>query len=200
MVLTINTKGEMYMDEIVVYKNPSGNYTPEEVRYMDYINDHISKVKKSFDQRSAMLQRVMNLSHSEMEELIGRIDNHDASKYSVEEFPAYRNYFYPAEKEARDNEGFAKAWEHHYKNNDHHPEYWVVNNVPQPMTKVAIAEMILDWEAMSRNFGGNPRVWYRDSGKAFPFHPQTVIEVKRVLDILYTEDLNLKEYRPPILG
>ena len=188
------------MEDIKVYKNPSGNYTPEEVRYIDYIKDHINKVKKSFDQRSALLQKVLTLSHSEMEELIGRVENHDASKYGIEEFPAYRNYFYPATNEVKDDMNFAKAWEHHYKTNDHHPEYWVVNNVPREMPKVAIAEMILDWEAMSRNFGGNPRKWFSESGKSLVFNPRTLIEVKRALDILYTEDLNLKEYRPPILG
>ena len=188
------------MEEIKVYKNPSGNYTPEEVRYINYIKDHIAKVKKSFDQRSALMQKVLMLSHSEMEELIGRIENHDASKYSVEEFPAYRNYFYPEDGEAVNDMNFAIAWAHHYQVNDHHPEHWIVNNVPMEMPKVAVAEMILDWEAMSRNFGGNPRKWYDESSKSIVLNPKTAAIVKRALDILYTEDLNLKEYRPPILG
>ena len=136
----------------------------------------------------------------EMEELIGRIDVHDYSKYSIDEFPAYRNYFYPADGEATNDMDFANAWTHHYQVNDHHPEHWVLNNVPMEMPKVVIAEMILDWEAMSRNFGGNPRKWYNESSKSIVLNPKTAAIVKRALDILYTEDLNLKEYRPPILG
>jgi hypothetical protein len=68
------------------------------------------------------------------------------------------------------------------------------------MSTVAIAEMILDWEAMSRSFGGNPRLLYRDNSKNIALSRKTETIVSWVLGIIYNEDDNLKEYRPPILG
>ena len=186
--------------DIVKYKNPSGKLTAEELMYENYVKDHIMKVAKSFDERVYGLQKVLGLGQEEMAQLILRVQTHDVSKFDVAEFPAYRNYFYPAPGEMKDDAAFAKAWEHHYKNNDHHPEYWDDNGILKLMSPVALAEMILDWEAMSRNFGGNPRQYYDQSSKTIRLHPQTEIALKRALGFLYTEDLNLKEYRPPILG
>ena len=183
-----------------VYKNPSGKFTPEEELYAAYIKDHVAKVRKSFDERGEMIRRVMYLSHDDMANLAKRIAVHDESKWSVDEFPQYRNYFYPAEGEAKIDEGFANAWKHHYENNDHHPEYWVKNGVATKMHPLAVAEMILDWEAMSRSFGGNPRTWFRDSKSKFNINTETETWVSSILAVLYTEDLNLKEYRNPILG
>lgn len=192
-------KGVEYM-QMEMYQNPTGEFTTQEKRYLNYIKDHIAKVRKSFDERIHVIERVLGLSSAEMQEMITRIENHDLSKYTVDEFPNYRNWFYPDEGEVKNDAGFAWAWTHHWKNNDHHPEFWVRNNTPLPMTKTAIAEMILDWEAMSRAFGGNPRTWFEQSGKSLPFHPETLQIVKRALNIIYNEDLNLKEYRSPILG
>lgn len=183
-----------------VYKNPSGEFTPEEELYAAYVKDHIAKVQKSFNERGHMLGRVLQLSHDDMSELAKRVAEHDQSKWSVDEFPQYRNYFYPAQGEVKIDEQFAAAWKHHYETNDHHPEHWVINGVATDMSILAIAEMILDWEAMSRNFGGNPRVWFRDSKNKFNISVATEVIVSRALSILYTEDLNLKEYRNPILG
>ena len=182
------------------YVNPSGTFTPEENMYLQYIRDHIDRVRKSFDERGPLLQRVLGLTHDEMAKLSTRVSEHDESKYSLDEFPAYRNWFYPAAKEEKDDNAFALAWQHHYKTNDHHPEYWIVNGIPTEMNKVAIAEMILDWEAMSRNFGGNPRTWYESSKKNITLNPKTEALVQNALSILYTRDMNLKEYRNPILG
>jgi len=184
--------------DIVKYENPSGKMTPEELMYEKYIKDHIMKVSKSFDDRAYGLQKVLGLGQEDMSNLILRVQTHDVSKFDVAEFPAYRNYFYPAPGEVKDVVAFSKAWEHHYTTNDHHPEYWD-RGVLELMSPVALAEMILDWEAMSRNFGGNPRQYYMQTNKTIRLHPQTEIALKRALNVLYAEDLNLKEYRSPIL-
>ena len=183
-----------------IYKNPSGNFTPEEELYAAYIKDHVAKVRKSFDERGEMLRRVLYLSHDDMAELAKRVAKHDESKWSVEEFPQYRNYFYPAENEVKNDEGFAAAWKHHYENNDHHPEYWVKNGVATKINVLALAEMILDWEAMARALGGNPRVWFRDSRANLNINAEQDKYLTLILGVLYNEDLNLKEYRNPILG
>ena len=182
------------------YKNPAGKFTAEEESYANYIRDHLAKVRRSFDEHGEMICRVLGLSQEERCDLVVRVEMHDMSKWSIEEFPQYRNYFYPAKGETKDEAGFASAWGHHYTTNDHHPEHWVINNVPTDMTNVAIAEMILDWEAMSRSFGGNPRTWYRSNARNIALSPKTEHTVSHVLDIVYNEDDNLKEYKPPILG
>ena len=60
------------------------------------------------------------------------IMSHDDSKWSDEEFEAYRRKFYPTANETNvsddtkalyDSE-FAEAWKHHFTNNYHHPLYW----------------------------------------------------------------------------
>jgi hypothetical protein len=53
---------------------------------------------------------------------------------------------------------------------------------------------------MSRSFGGNPRAWFRDSKSKFNINTETEAWVSSILGVLYTEDLNLKEYRNHILG
>lgn len=186
--------------ELEMYQNPSGEFTPMEKQYQNYVNNHIAAVKRSFDERAPLLRRVLMMTDAEMSELIGRVADHDLSKFSVNEFPQYRMYFYPDEHESKADANFAEAWEHHYTHNDHHPEYWIKNGIPMEMSKTAIAEMILDWEAMSRNFGGNPRTWFETAKKSIPMHPKTEAVVTRALGILYTEDMNLKEFRNPILG
>lgn len=47
---------------------------------------------------------------------------HDLSKFCKKEFIPYAKYFY-IDKDTYKAE-FKQAWEHHYKNNPHHWQYW----------------------------------------------------------------------------
>lgn len=51
---------------------------------------------------------------------------------------------------------FNKAWEHHYKNNKHHWNYWIGQDMPEKYIK----QMICDWKAMSRKFGDTAQEFY----------------------------------------
>jgi hypothetical protein len=54
---------------------------------------------------------------------------------------------------------FAEAWEHHIKNNSHHPEYWgSIHRMPP----VAVAEMTCDWHARAAELDGGGLRWWID--------------------------------------
>jgi hypothetical protein len=93
---------------------------------------------------------------------------HDASKYTVAEFPAYARYFQggdsPVNAESIPDE-FAGAWLHHIHHNPHHPEYWMFPDGFTPKGSSVEAgvvrmpdhyalEMIADWMGASRAYTG----------------------------------------------
>ena len=92
----------------------------KEQEYMNYIEEHISNVKTVFQKYGDRLSQELHINKFELER---NIYKHDMSKFSDDEFNAYRNYYYPCTDEEINEEEFNKAWEHHYRNNPHHPEY-----------------------------------------------------------------------------
>ena len=123
--------------------------------YKNYIEIHIGLVKRAFDMYGALLCACLGM---DIEDLRALVLKHDESKFSEEEFEGYRKRFYPVdfEEELTDSSyEFQEAWIHHYKNNPHHPEYWVNEDGSiQEMEDKYIAEMVLDWIAMGLYFGG----------------------------------------------
>ena len=74
------------------------------------------------------------------------IQEHDMSKFSEEEFEPYAQRWHGDGKKTREYE---LAWEHHYMNNEHHPEYWNGEDMPY----IYILEMICDWGSFSIDKG-----------------------------------------------
>jgi hypothetical protein len=70
------------------------------------------------------------------------IEEHDESKFSEEEFEPYAQKWFGDGKKTREYE---LAWEHHYLNNEHHPEYWDGEDMPY----IYILEMLCDWGSFS---------------------------------------------------
>ena len=70
------------------------------------------------------------------------IEEHDESKFSEEEFEPYAQKWFGDKKKTREYE---LAWEHHWTNNEHHPEYWLGEDMPY----IYILEMICDWGSFS---------------------------------------------------
>ena len=66
-------------------------------------------------------------------------------------------------------EEFDKAWMHHIKYNDHHPEHWIQwselqkRNIFMAMDDAALAEMLLDWIAMSMARNQSVYEWWTTS-------------------------------------
>ena len=121
---------------------------------------------------------------------IWRLLVHDLSKFSSAEYIPYRNWFkrdpgLPEMERIRRKTAFLCAWELHVQRNDHHPGYWHGAEMPE----VCIREMIADWFAASRSYGGAwPRVgkwdWLRDEWPAVRrnVHPATVDRVEQLLE------------------
>jgi hypothetical protein len=73
------------------------------------------------------------------------IKEHDDSKWSEEEFEPYARFWYNDSEHYDYDPEYEAAWEHHYMNNEHHPEYWAGEDMPY----IYILEMICDWGSFS---------------------------------------------------
>ena len=99
-----------------------------------------------------------------------RLVKHDWSKFTPLELKGYAQAFYGGPGTKAD---FDAAWAHHIANNDHHPEHYLNKaGVPDmPMSDAAINEMVADWFAASRAYGGHWPVsfdswgWWNTSGQ-----------------------------------
>lgn len=145
--------------------------------YNDYLNNHIDGVKNSY---YYILKPIIEgeLEYNEIIELDNIIENHDASKYGIEEYDAYLNYFYPENSKNRKDDDskvdddvqkdFDMAWNHHQKCNPHHWQYWVLLKdsgelIPMDMPFEYIVEMICDWHSFSaRKPESTAYKWYND--------------------------------------
>lgn len=169
----IYIQSESFMDRRIL--------TDKESEYMSYIAEHIRNVNKAFEMFGKELKKFLVF---ELERLEIRARCHDASKLSEYEFGGYRRNFYPDAGEIPSNESFERAWLHHYRFNPHHPEFH--NDFTQkagfPMPDIDIAEMFIDWCAMSMKFGGRPDIWFKNKGR-YTFHLNKKTEEK-IFDIL----------------
>jgi hypothetical protein len=112
--------------------------------YKKYILDHKKRVKKFADWLKENLPELFE--EIDIEIFDDMIDEHDDSKFSEEEFEAYAQYFYGT----KDNDlEFNEAWKHHWINNEHHPEFWLGEDMPY----IYILEMICDWGSFSIDKG-----------------------------------------------
>lgn len=123
-----------------------------------------------------------------------RLVIHDWTKFTPSELPAYANKFYGEEI---DHLGFARAWNHHQKHNDHHWEAHVLQSAhtlspvpggsPLPMPEGAVREMVADWLGAERSYGGTmPRSlaefkWFLKERPEMVLHDETSALVEKVL-------------------
>lgn len=165
--------------------------TRKEREYMDYIKEHIQNVQKAFDEITNMNNEKIKELYSNDSELVNNVRNrvnvHDASKYSKEEFDAYRRNFHPINDEEKKNskEDFDKAWEHHYKNNDHH---WQNRQDSEELNKPACIEQILDWTAMGYKFNDRPYEYYKKNKKDIKMNKLETEYVESILDAIENYD------------
>jgi hypothetical protein len=74
------------------------------------------------------------------------IRDHDDSKFSEEEFEPYAQKWFNNSGKTLEYE---EAWKHHWLNNEHHPEFWLGEDMPY----IYILEMICDWGSFSIKSG-----------------------------------------------
>ena len=117
--------------------------------YKKYIEEHKDRVKQFADWLKENLPEIFfdyGVDPNTFDEIILE---HDESKYSEEEFEAYAKKFYgPQDINGKPLEyvpGFDEAWKHHWTNNEHHPEFWLGEDMPY----IYILEMLCDWGSFS---------------------------------------------------
>jgi len=79
---------------------------------------------------------------------------------------------------------FDKAWEHHYKNNPHHWNYWLdEKSVPRRIDGKYLEQMIADWEAMGLKFGGSAQAYYLRNYNNIKLERDTRIKLEMMLGL-----------------
>ena len=160
--------------------------------YTKYINTHINNVKRAW----RLLQTYVAHDLAFCDDFTwwtinGLVATHDESKYVAREFDGYRQYFYPVENNGavtKDKTRFNAAWLHHIHNNKHHWNHWVfvddgqIKTVKMPFEY--IMEMLLDWTAMSINFGGKPSEFYEKKKSTIVLHDRTRELVEEYLPLM----------------
>jgi hypothetical protein len=112
--------------------------------YKDYVLAHQARVEKFADWLLEHCPEV--LDEVDPDVFWDLIKAHDESKFSEEEFEPYAQKWFGDGKKTPEYEA---AWEHHWSNNEHHPEYWLGEDMPY----IYILEMICDWGSFSIDKG-----------------------------------------------
>ena len=108
--------------------------------YKQYVIDHKERVEQFADW---LLEKCPSLfDEVDPDVFWDLIKGHDESKFSEEEFEPYAQKWHGNGIKTPEYE---EAWEHHWQNNEHHPEYWLGEDMPY----IYILEMICDWGSFS---------------------------------------------------
>ena len=178
------------------------NTINKELEYKCYILQHLANIKKAYILYKDFLIEKLELRDSDVKVLSNLVKEHDDSKWDIEEFDAYRKHFYPTLQENemvkdmkdRLEKDFDAAWEHHYKNNPHHWQYWVLVNDEDgtkalEMPEEYVIEMVCDWWAFSHKSGNLKEIfdWYKSHKKNMILHEKTRKFVEDLLDKIKKE-------------
>lgn len=160
----------------------------KEKQYKKYIEEHRENVRTAFSELTLKL----DLDNELYIELFKRILEHDLTKYSEEEFDAYRKTFYPINQEEKDSakEDFKKAWEHHWQNNDHHWEHRQNDTEFTEETELAILENVCDWLAM----GYRPIEYYNKNKDKIQLPEKQIEFLEQILNKLEETEGDLRDY------
>ena len=129
--------------------------------YKNYVIQHKERVKQFADW---LKENCPDLFEDvDVEEFDNMIEEHDASKFSEEEFEPYAQKWFGDKKKTFEYEA---AWTHHWMNNEHHPEYWLGEDMPL----IYILEMLCDWGSFSIASGDMKELsdFYFNKAKADP--------------------------------
>lgn len=135
----------------------------KEHQYDDYIWWHRNAIRDAFTEMVMCPDLAwIILDPVIYDKMVTRIENHDLSKYDIAEYDAYRKYYYPINKQEKENaeKDFQEAWKHHYENNDHHWQNRINDTEFTIETECAILENVCDWLAMGYKFKDRPYQYY----------------------------------------
>lgn len=138
---------------------PPRKEIPLEVKneYLKRLRDlwrHIDNVRES---AKILCERLVDEGELDLARRISeRCYQHDVSKFSGLEWELLTF----KRDEVDDKELFDIAIKEHHSNNPHHPEFFL--NSIQDMSRVDLAEMVVDWKARSTEMGTDLRDWIRN--------------------------------------
>ena len=113
--------------------------------YKNYIIEHKANVKKFADWLVENLPELFT-DATDVETFYELIKEHDESKWSEEEFEPYAQRWHG---EGVKTPEYDLAWKHHWMNNEHHPEFWLGEDMPY----IYILEMLCDWGSFGMKKG-----------------------------------------------
>ncbi|WQJ53322.1 MAG: hypothetical protein [Wendovervirus sonii] len=165
--------------------------TKEDKQYQEYLTNHIANVQKGFQW---LIDK--HIVKDDNGTLRKQIEQHDQSKYSEDEWNAYRDYFYAN----GDETAFNKAWLHHIHNNPHHWQHWVLINDDGKMENASkticiqipknyIVEMVCDWWAFSWGKNNLTEIsnWYNKNKDNMLLHEQSRKNIESLLAIIMSK-------------
>lgn len=108
--------------------------------YEKYIIEHKERVGQFADWLKENLPELFNTIDPEVFDDL--INEHDESKFSEAEFMPYAEKWFNNGGKTLEYE---EAWKHHWTHNEHHPEFWLGEDMPL----IYILEMLCDWGSFS---------------------------------------------------
>ena len=105
-----------------------------------YIEEHKDRVRQFAEWLKDRLPELFE--NIDMDLFNEMIQEHDDSKLSEEEFEPYAQKWFGNKEKTLEYE---EAWKHHWMNNEHHPEFWLGEDMPY----IYILEMLCDWGSFS---------------------------------------------------
>lgn len=158
-------------------------------QYDKYLENHIHNVLLGFEWITQNLPEL--ISDYDIDSLKSLIFQHDASKYTSEEYNAYAEYFYGKTKTPEILEAFDLAWLHHQHANSHHWQHWLLHEdeggtKPLPMPYEYIIEMVMDWWSFSWKANDLYEIfnWYEENKSKILLHPETLNKVNHILELM----------------
>jgi hypothetical protein len=135
--------------------------------YLNYVEEHYDNVQRAWAVIKEKCFDMWFVAEDEYRSVLdAQVLRHDLSKLSANEFVQYRAWFFPTEFEAAEKDirkaGFDAGWESHKLSNSHHWQNWTKYvDMGQPKDQELNAvHMVIDWVAMSYNFGGSASIYY----------------------------------------
>ena len=154
--------------------------------YTTYITEHCKYVSEAY--RWLVDHKIVK------NDFVHRMQLHDASKWSEEEYDAYDAYFYGKSKTQEVKDNFNYAWLHHIHENPHHWQHWVLINDEDgtkalEMPEEYVVEMICDWWSFSHKSGNLEEIfdWYKSHKSNMIMHKNTKAMVEDILDKIKKE-------------
>lgn len=174
-------------------------------QYLNYLENHLIYVQHAWLIVQKYCHDLEFMQDAEIVEQIQKnVENHDLSKFSIEEFIPYQQRFFPTERDVYNtSKKFDMAWTHHKQFNDHHWENWTVDGfvngakLKKDGKIVACVHMIVDWIAMGLGNSDagrkdNAREFYEKSKTNITFPNWAVVLMYKIFDRVYDKNGKLK--------